>query len=72
MAAKARGAGDEFLAALLTRQGWSADDVYYALSSYWEQTTGLAVPRRGSSTESSREAFLYLLAFLALAIWLPH
>ncbi len=69
MAAKARGASDEFLAALLTRQGWSADDVYTALSTYWEQTTGIPVPKRGSSTESSREAFLNLLAFLALGIW---
>ncbi|MCW5966728.1 MAG: hypothetical protein KIT83_22000, partial [Bryobacterales bacterium] len=69
MAAKARGAGDEFLAALLTRQGWSANDVYNTLATYWEETTGVAVPRRGSGTESSREAFLYLLAFLALAIW---
>lgn len=68
-AAKQQGAGDEFLASLLTRQGWSAEDVFAALGTYWQETTGLAVPRRSGGTESSREAYLYLLSFLTLAIW---
>ncbi len=68
-AAKRQGAGDEFLAALLLRQGWSADEVYGTLGNYWESATGFAVPRRGPAAESAREAFLYLLSFLALAVW---
>jgi Domain of unknown function (DUF5671) len=68
-ASKAKGASDEFLAALLTRRGWPADDVYAALAVYWEQTTGLAVPERTSAGESSRDAFLYLLSFSTLATW---
>lgn len=68
-AAKARGAADEFLAELLTRRGWPADDVYAALGRWWEQATGLSVPERGSAGESSRDAFFYLLAFSTLATW---
>jgi membrane protein YqaA with SNARE-associated domain len=68
-ASKAKGASDEFLAALLTRRGWPADDVYAALGSYWESATGLAVPARGSTGESARDAFLYLLSFSTLATW---
>lgn len=70
-AAKTQGAGDEFLANMLTRRGWSPEEVYDALGGYWEQNTGLAAPRRAHATESSREAFLHLLAFLALAVWAP-
>ncbi|MCU0226600.1 MAG: DUF5671 domain-containing protein [Bryobacterales bacterium] len=69
LAAKQQGASDEFLAALLIRQGWLADDVYQSIGSYWEGVTGMPVPRRGPAAESSREAFLYLLSFLALAVW---
>jgi len=43
-AGKSKGAADEFLAALLTRRGWSAPDVYAALAQYWEHATGLPVP----------------------------
>lgn len=68
-AAKQQGAGDEFLASLLSRHGWSADDIYAALGSYWQAATGLDIPRRGSGTENSREAFLCLLSFLTLAVW---
>jgi len=68
-AAKERGAGDEFLASLLTRRGWPASDVYNALASWWERTSGVAVPTRRSSAENARDAFLYLLAFSTLATW---
>ena len=66
---KSKGASDEFLATLLTRRGWPADDVYSALGAYWERMTSLAIPERTSSGESSRDAFLYLLSFSTLATW---
>ncbi len=69
-ATKAKGASDESLIALLVRRGWPAQDVYTVLGEYWTELTGLAVPERsGSSSESSREAFLYLLAFSTLCSW---
>jgi hypothetical protein len=68
-ASKNSGASDEFLAALLMRRGWPADDVYTALGNYWADATGVAVPGRASSSESAREAFLYLLAFSTLCCW---
>src|SRR5882672_10552668 len=66
---KSKGAEDEFLAALLTRRGWPAGDVYAALGRYWESATGLAIPERAGAGESARDAFLYLLSFAALATW---
>jgi hypothetical protein len=68
-AAKTRGAQDEFLAHMLTRRGWSPDDVYTALGDWWSRTTGVAVPARHSAAENARDAFLYLLAFSTLATW---
>ena len=68
-ASKAKGASDDLLAALLTRRGWPADDVYSALGSYWESVTGVAIPSRGAAGESARDAFLYLLSFATLGTW---
>jgi hypothetical protein len=68
-AAKSNGASDEFLASFLARQGWPQDDVHAVLCRYWEGKTGLAVPQRSGGGESSRDAFLYLLAFSTLATW---
>ncbi len=68
-AAKQKGASDEFLAAMLVRRGWPADDVYAALGDYWERQTGLGLPDRSRGGESSRDAFFYLLAFSTLATW---
>src|SRR6266568_8681063 len=66
---KGKGANDEFLAALLTRRGWPAGDVYSSLGQYWERSTGLDIPERGGAGESARDAFLYLLSFATLATW---
>ena len=66
---KNKGAADDFLAALLTRRGWPAGDVYAALGGYWERATGLAIPERAGVAESARDAFLYLLPFATLATW---
>ena len=68
-ATKDKGASDEFLAALLMRRGWPAEDVYSAIGEYWVGLTGISVPEKGSSSESAREAFLYLLAFSTLCSW---
>jgi len=66
---RAKGASDEFLAALLIRRGWPAEHVYAALARYWETATGLAIPERTGSGESAKDAFLYLLSFSTLATW---
>src|SRR5260370_29242668 len=66
---KGKGATDEFLAALLSRRGWPAGEVYAALGAYWERATGLVVPERAGAGESARDAFLYLLSFATLATW---
>jgi len=68
-ASKAKGASDEFLAALLTRRGWPIDNVYEALGGYWERATGLSLPQPSGTGESSRDAFFYLLSFSTLATW---
>ncbi|MDE3197741.1 MAG: hypothetical protein KGN84_15435 [Acidobacteriota bacterium] len=68
-AAKTRGASDEGLAAILSREGWPASQIYGALGEYWARVSGIAVPQRARRGESSREAFLYLLAFSTLATW---
>ena len=67
--AKAGGAGDEFLVALLRQNGWSERRIYAAFSAYYETATGQPVPSRGSRAENARDAFLYLLAFVTLGIW---
>jgi hypothetical protein len=60
---------DESIVGLLRQQGWQDRALYQALSEYYSETLGLDVPVRGSRTENAREAFLYLVAFLALAAW---
>ena len=67
--AKEKGASDEFLCALLIRQGWPANDVYETLGQYWQRLTGVSIPARGGTGESARDAFLYLLSFSTLATW---
>ena len=68
-AAKSKGAADEFLAALLTRAGWPAADVYRSLGDWWTRETGIAPPTRRTGSEDARDAFLYLLSFATLAVW---
>jgi hypothetical protein len=67
--AKARAVDDETVVALLRQGGWSERRVYAALATYYEDTLGCAVPQRGSNAEYAREAFLYLVSFIALGIW---
>jgi hypothetical protein len=67
-ASKSKGASDDFLATLLMRRGWPRD-VFDVMGAYWEGVTGLCIPERTDRGESARDGFLYLLAFLTLAIW---
>jgi Domain of unknown function (DUF5671) len=68
-AAKANHVSDESIVGLLRQQGWQERALYQALGEYYAATLGLAVPVRGSRTENARDAFFYLVAFIALAAW---
>jgi hypothetical protein len=68
-AAKAKGASDESLIALLKQAGWPSREALAALREYYEQATGIPLPARGASGESARDAFFHLLAFCTLAAW---
>jgi Domain of unknown function (DUF5671) len=69
-AARAQGATDEVLAAMLERRGWPQKEIYRAFGERYERLTGLGVPvRRGTIGEAARDAFLYLLSFGTLGTW---
>lgn len=67
-AARAQGASDQTLVALLRGRGWPEEDVYHALADYFESKSGLAVPAYKPSG-SAKDAFFYLLAFATLSVW---
>jgi hypothetical protein len=69
-AARAQGASDEFLSKLLRSFGWPQREIEQAFFVVYEQLTGrpLPAPKSGSG-ESARDAFMYLLAFVTLALW---
>jgi Domain of unknown function (DUF5671) len=67
-AARAQGASDQTLVALLRGRGWPEDDVHHALADSFESETGLTVPIYKRSG-SAKDAFFYLLAFATLSIW---
>jgi hypothetical protein len=66
---KAQGASDQVLVELFKRRGWSERQIFAALQTYYEQQTGIELPQRPSSWEGARDAFVYLLSFLALCSW---
>jgi len=69
-AARNKGASDEFLLRLLSDRGWPEKRIYEAFASYYERSTGVSVPARGSRTsEAARDAFFYLLSFSMLGVW---
>jgi len=68
-AAKERGILDESLVGMLRHNGWSERRIYRALSEHYAGVLGVPVPRRAQSTENARDAFLYLLNFMALGFW---
>jgi hypothetical protein len=67
-AARTQGASDDSLVYLLRGRGWPAEDVYRALGTHYEKTSGLHIPgyRRAGA---AKDAFLYLLAFSTLGTW---
>ena len=67
--ALAAGISQESVVGMLAARGWPEKDVYEALAEHYQRSTGLEIPRRGSSGASAREAFFYLLIFAALATW---
>ena len=69
-AAKAKGATDEFLVALMKEHGWPASEIYQALGRHYAETTGVDIPAARGRMESAREAFFHLLAFATLASWI--
>lgn len=67
-AAKSQGAGNEELVGLLRGRGWPEDEARRALADQYEQQSGLRIPEYKKSG-SAKDAFLYLLSFATLTIW---
>lgn len=69
-AARSHGAPDDFIYRLLQRRGWPDQTIDMAFSYIYEQITGQIIPvPRGRRSESARDAFIYLLSFITLGIW---
>jgi hypothetical protein len=69
-AARAQGATDEFLVAMLREKGWPASDVYAVFAQRYAAQTGIAFPEPPGRLEAAREAFFHLLAFATLGMWI--
>jgi hypothetical protein len=67
--AKEHGIADDSVVGILRQNGWPERRIYRALAEYYAATTGLAVPVRAGAAENARDAFLYLLNFIALGFW---
>lgn len=69
-AARAKGAQDAFLVQLLKEAGWPESQIYRAFLERYAAETGVAIPPPiGSRAESAKDAFLYILSFIALGGW---
>lgn len=69
-AARSKGASDEFISKLLRSFGWPQREIEQAFFALYEQLTGQTIPSpKSGSSESARDAFIYLLAFITLALW---
>lgn len=68
-AARDKGADDAFVVNLLRSRGWSEKRILDAFAAFYEAETGVGVPFRGGRVEAARDAFLYLLSFIALGTW---
>lgn len=70
-AARTKGASDELIYRLLQHRGWPDPAIDAAFSAVYERLAGQAIPTpRGRRSESARDAFLYLLSFTTLGIWI--
>lgn len=67
--AKKHGMTDDFAVTLLRKSGWPDKRIYQAFSTYYAGALGAPLPKAGGTTEGSRDAFYYLINFIALAIW---
>ncbi len=67
--ARASGISDATMVEVLKQRGWSERRVYRALSAAVEKAVGLEIPARGSAQEYARDAYLYLVSFITLALW---
>jgi Domain of unknown function (DUF5671) len=67
--AQTRGTSEQSIIGMLEAQGWPEKEIYAAIASFYEQTTGLAVPRRKGTETPAKDAFFYLLIFSTLATW---
>lgn len=70
IAAKDKGASDEFLVQMLKERGFPAGEIYQALGRHYAELTGVPIPEARGRLEAAREAFFNLLAFSTLATWL--
>ena len=66
---KATGASEQTIVGILTNRGWPEKEVYEALASHYERTTGVQVPQRAGAGTAAKDAFFYLLIFSTLATW---
>lgn len=70
-AARQQGASDEFIGQLLRNYGWPQREIERAFFELYERLTEQSIPApSGGAGESARDAFVYLLVFSTLAIWI--
>lgn len=67
-AARAQGASDETIIALLRGREWPEEDVFRLLADHFEARTNIQIPAYKRSS-SAKDAFLYLFCFSTLATW---
>jgi hypothetical protein len=67
--AKQHGVPDDALVSLLRQNGWPIRRVYRSIGRFYTDDLGLALPVRGGGSVYARDAFYYLLNFLALGSW---
>ena len=69
-AARSHGASDEFISKLLRSFGWPQREIEQAFFVVYEQLTGQTIPSpKSGASEAARDAFMYLLTFVTLALW---
>lgn len=70
--AKTKDVSDQTLIGLLRQNGWSERRIYRELGAYYADALGQPLPSRPRGSESANQAFLYLLNFITLAIWVTE
>ena len=67
-AARSQGIPEDVLIGLLRGRGWPEQDIFRALSEYYETRSEIRIPPYKRSA-SAKDAFLYLLCFSTLGTW---